>query len=135
MGLRQVVEQDLELTLEGDDWGLPIRLIAPDGSIIDKKNGTDSPLMGQVLYNTLVQVPNTGGEMLVPKTCFVIRRSSLSRIPLPGERWSIEFPDPGYPDSEGNYTFVRKILDGIKSPEDGKSIGFMRLYPVEAIQA
>lgn len=135
MGLRQAVESDLALTLEGDDWGLPIRLLAPDGSIIDKKKGTDLPIMGQILYDTLIQNPDTGGEMLTRKTCFVLRRSSLERVPLPGEHWSIEYPDPPHPDEDGNYTFVKKILDGIKAPEDGKSIGFIRLYPVEAIQS
>lgn len=141
MSLRAAIEQDLKTSLEGDDWGLPVVLIAPEtGEEIDTSlNSADpenpDPLRGQVLYDTIVQNPDTGGEIIVRKTVVSLRRSSLSRIPLPGEEWAIKYPDPPFPDENGDYTFVTKIVDGIRAPEDGKSIGFIRLYIDEVEQS
>jgi hypothetical protein len=54
MNLRAQAEADLAVTLEdgASGFGMPVILIAPDGTIIDKKTGTTDTLMGQILYDS-----------------------------------------------------------------------------------
>lgn len=124
MNIRVQAEDDLSATLEDPDgFGLPVFLIDPDGVIYDKSaNDVEQDLSGQVLYDTIKTNPETGLQIVVHKPVVTLRRTSLTRVPLPGEAWMIaipEIPDPA----------ATKILHKIElAPEDGKSIGFIRLY-------
>ena len=116
LNLREQAESDLSFTLEGA-FGLPVTLIAPDGSIQDN-------LTGQVLYDTIKVNPETGEEMVVNNPVVSLRRSSLDRIPLPGEKWIVKIPV----DPSTTATLEDFIIDQTRPPEGGRSIGFIRLY-------
>ena len=123
LNLREQAESDLSFTLEGA-FGLPVTLIAPDGSIQDD-------LVGQVLYDTVRINPETGEEMVVNNPVVVLRRSSLDRIPLPGEKWIVKIPvDPSI-----TATLEDFMIDETRPPEGGRSIGFIRLYLRRAQQS
>ncbi len=127
--LRERVELDLAHSLEGA-WGLPVTLISPDGVTIDTKNGTTDTLVGQVLYDTIRVNPETGEDVIVNNPIVVLRRSSLSRIPIAGERWVVKIPIT--PSEAAD--LVDFIIDPTKPPEGGNSIGFVRLYLRKAQQ-
>ena len=130
MNLRVQVEADLEQTLEDPGgWGLPVVLIDPDGTIIDKSlNNPTEDLTGQILYDTTVVNPESGLDMIVHKPVITLRRSSLSRVPVAGEKWMVRIPETPDPSAA-------KILHRVeRAPEDGKSIGFIRLYLTRATE-
>jgi hypothetical protein len=127
--LRYEIESDLADTLEGE-FGMKIILEAPDGTIIDKSaNDSTADLMGQVLYDTTVENPETGGVMLIGKPVVSIRRSSLSQIPSDTDysKWFVKIPR-----SPINATMDRYKIE--KPPVQGKSIGFIVLELSKAIQ-
>jgi len=128
VNLRVQAERDLSVTLEDPDgFGLPIVLIDPDGIVYEKSaNDPDQDLSGQIIYDTRVVNPETGLEMIVHKPVITLRRSSLSRIPVGGERWMARIPETPDPTAA-------KVLHTIEqAPEDGKAIGFIRLYLTRA---
>jgi hypothetical protein len=130
VNLRVQAEDDLYDTLEDPDgWGLPVVLIDPDGAIIDKSaNNPTEDLTGQILYDTTVVNPETGLDMIVHKPVVTLRRSSLSRIPVAGEKWMVKIPE--IPDPTAT-----KVLHKVeRAPEDGKAIGFIRLYLTRATE-
>jgi hypothetical protein len=133
--MRAQIEKDLGVTLEGD-YGLPVELTGPDGEeITTSANSVDpqnpEPLYGQVLYTTTRMNPDTGEEMVVNEPVVVLRRSSLSRIPEPGENWFVRFPkDPDRTAELSDFAFTPD-----RAPEGGRSIGFIRLYPHKAEQS
>ena len=124
MNLREQAEADLAVTLEDiKGFGLPVILIDPDGNIIDKSaNEPTEELTGQILYDTVVVRPETGLETVIPDPVVTLRRSSLSRVPGAGEKWMCIIPkDPS--------TTAPKVLHLVsRAPQDGRSIGFIRLY-------
>lgn len=122
MNLRVQIEEDLALTLESpDDYGLPVKLIDPDGGIQE--------LNGQVLYDTKVIDPETGLPVIVHQPVVTLRRSSLTRVPRAGEKWAVSIPEVPGPDAD-------KVLHTVeRAPEDGGSIGFIRLYLMRVKQA
>jgi hypothetical protein len=122
LNLRVQIEEDLATTLESaDDFGLPVILISPDGEIQE--------VNGQILYDTQKIDPETGLDMIVHKPVVTLRRSSLTRIPAGGERWGVRIPETPDPNAE-------KVLHMLEqAPEDGRSIGFIRLYLTKAVQA
>jgi hypothetical protein len=122
LNLRVQAEADLAITLENpDDYGLPVKLIDPDGGIQE--------LNGQVLYDTRIVDPETGLPMIVHQPIVALRRSSLTRIPHAGEKWAVAIPEVPDPNAD-------KVLHTIeRAPEDGGSIGFIRLYLTKAKQA
>lgn len=130
MNLRVQAEEDLAETLEDPDgFGLPVVLIAPDGTIIDKSaNDPTEDLTGQILYDTVVTNPETGLDMIAHNPVVTLRRSSLSRVPAPGEKWGVRIPitpDPA----------AAKVLHMVeRAPQDGGSIGFQRLYLTKAVE-
>lgn len=130
VNLREKIEQDLGVTLEGA-FSLPVSLIAPDGTIQSTKKGDrDTDLTGQILYDTVVEDPVTGGRVVINEPIVTLRRSSLIRVPEARETWSVKIPlDPNDPG-----TLTTFILDPTKSPEGGRSIGFIRLYLKKAVQ-
>jgi hypothetical protein len=126
--LRETAEADLEITLEGE-FGLPVELVDPDGNEINTSvhGGT---LMGQVLYEQIKINPNTGEEMVVNEPAIVLRRSSLSRIPLAGEKWFIRYP--GTPSESA--AKVQGVLTPTRAPDGSSSLGIIRLYPQKVKQ-
>lgn len=122
MNLRERAESDLGLTLEGR-WGLPVVLVAPDGA-------RQEDLRGQVMYDIVRMDPDTGNEVTIDSPVVTLRRSSLTRVPVAGETWGIEFPES----PSETAPMVQHILTPDRPPEGGKSIGFIRLYPQRITQ-
>lgn len=128
VNLRQKAEADLSRTLEGD-FSLPVILVDPDGNEITE-NVSGTTLKGQILYSTTQTDPETGEPIIVNNPIVTLRRSSLSRVPIPGERWLVRIPiDP----TEGA-DIIDFIIDHGRSPEGGRDIGFIRLYLRKAEQ-
>jgi hypothetical protein len=129
--LREQIEADLEVTLEGD-FGLPVVLIAPDGAKQTLKKDATTPLLGQIIYDTRIENPETGQEIIVHKPVVTLRRSSLERIPESLEKWVVKIPPvPQYITDE-----EQMISFSLEDPkEDGGSIGFIRLYLKELDQS
>jgi len=130
VNLREQAELDLRHTLEGA-FKLPVVLIDPDGNTIDTSENDGLPLVGQVLYDTVVTDPATGGTVVIDEPVVTLRRSSLSRVPAPGENWAVRIPLT--PSATGD--LVTHLIDPSKSPEGGASIGFIRLYLKKAAQS
>lgn len=122
--LRSQIENDLAITMEGD-FGLPVILYGPDGSKQSKSaNDPTSDLLGQILYDAVSGNPETGERVVTNNPIVSIRRTSLDRIPLPGETWAIQIPVT--PQSTGAVSNF--IISDTRAPEGGASIGFIRLY-------
>jgi len=122
MLLREQIEIDLADTLEGEFW-LPIELIDPDGNKqVYKKDSTTDLLGGQVLYDIRDTDPETGMPIIVHKPVVTLRITSLDRIPVSGERWGVAIPSAPNPSAPK----VMFVLE--QATEDGRSIGFIRLY-------
>lgn len=119
--MRATVERDLAVTLEGE-WGLPVELVAPDG---EKYAG----IKGQVLYETVRLNPESGERVVIPTPVVTLRRSTLPRVPAPGERWLVSIPA-----SPIDLTMVPHVISPTRAPEGGESIGFIRLYLQQAEQ-
>lgn len=116
MNLRELAEKDLGRSLEGE-WSLPVNLIDPDGARYDG-------LRGQVLFDIVRVNPETGEEVTVQTPVITLRRSTMARIPAPGENWIVEIPATP---SEAAAK-VQHVLSPTRPPEGGASIGFIRLY-------
>jgi hypothetical protein len=126
--IRQKAEADLSRTLEGD-FGLPVILVDPDGIEITE-NVSGTILKGQILYSTSTIDPETGEPVVINNPVVTLRRSSLSRVPTPGERWLVRIPiDPTSGADVADF-----VTDLGKSPEGGRDIGFIRLYLRKASQ-
>lgn len=122
MNLRALAEKDLKVTLEGD-FGQRVNLLAPDGTWY-RTTVDGRPLMGQVQYNIVRLDPDSGERITVNTQLAVLRRSSLARVPEPGENWLVETaksPVLGSP-------MVQFAFSGVRPPEGGATIGFIRLY-------
>lgn len=115
MNIRELIESDLSITLEGD-YGLPITLIAPDGVKYEE--------VGQVLYNSIGE-----DEIWTNKPVVTLRISTLTRVPVAGENWAVQIPQN--PDEDGATTTY--VLD--KPPVHCRSIGFIKLYLTKAVQS
>lgn len=115
--LREIAEADLATTLESPtDFGLPVDLTDPDGA--------QQTVNGQILSAIVRNNPDTGEPVIVNNPVVVLRRSTLNRVPVAGEKWHIRMAiDP-------SRTAVKQdfVLDPARSPEGGQSIGFIRLY-------
>jgi hypothetical protein len=125
VNLRELCESDLAITLEDEafGFGLPVVLISPDGE--------EDTVSGQILYDTVVQDPDTGAIEKVHKPVVTVRISSLARVPLPTERgrWAVKIPiTPSR--TAPKTTFILE-----DASEDGGSIGFIRLYLVRPKQS
>jgi hypothetical protein len=122
INLRQLVESDLEHSIE-KEWAVLVTLIDPDGEIY-------SDLKAQVLNFTQQENPETGEFIIVNKPVIVLRKTSLTRIPIPGEKWIIQYPAGP---EEGAET-IDSLYSPTRAPEDGTDIGFIRLYPQDTEQ-
>jgi hypothetical protein len=124
MNLRDLAERDLSVSLEGD-WGVPVALLSPQGVWQRTRAGSDDePLTGQVLYDTVRLNPETGERVVIPAPIVVLRRSSLTQVPVAGETWLVEAPIA----PTAGAAVVQFVLSPTRPPEGGSSIGFIRLY-------
>lgn len=94
------MEQDLGMILEDyeNGFGLPVILIAPDGTKQEySANDPDTPrtilLAGRVSYARFDQDPDTGMPIRVDNPIVTLRKSSLDRVPIAGERWMVQIPE------------------------------------------
>ena len=121
MGLRALAEADLAVTLEDADngFGLPIELISPDGE--------RQTVNGQVLYDSVVS-DEAGAQTVIHKPVVTVRRSSLTRVPLPTDspRWACRIPSSPLDGAD----LASYIVE--QAPESGGTIGFLRLYLTRA---
>jgi hypothetical protein len=130
MNLREQAESDLAESLEDGEngFGLPVELITPDAVVINTRQSDNSTLYGQVFYNTK-DVDADGIPIVVNRPFVALRRTSLSRIPLAGEKWIIKIPkNPKLAD-----TLIPFALDESRPPESGQSLGIIKLY-LRAVQ-
>ena len=116
VNLRELAEKDLGASLEGE-WSLPVNLVDPDGVRYDG-------LRGQILFDIVRVNPETGEEVTVKTPVVSLRRSSLARVPEPGENWIVEIPET--PSELADK--IQHVLSPTRPPEGGGSIGFIRLY-------
>lgn len=130
ISLRERAEADLEKSLEGE-WGLPVELITPDGVTINTSENDGEALMGQVLYDSIKTNPDTGEEIVDNNPIVTLRRSSLSRVPAPSEKWVVKIPlTPSL-----TADLVSFVIDPTRSPEGNRSLGIIRLYLRKAQQS
>jgi hypothetical protein len=129
VNIRAQIESDLSFSLESqDDWGMPVEIIDPATGLIQTQSANDATklLAGQVLYDRREQDPDTGLEIWVHRPVVTLRVSSLDAIPVRG--WIVRFalsPVEGAP-------LVSHYIERV--PQDGRSIGFIRLYPGKLVQ-
>ena len=128
MNLREQIERDLGVTLEGD-FALPVELTDPDG--IDYSTSANSPdpenplpLVGRIDYDTVGADPETGERVVVNNPIVTLRRTSLVRVPKAGEKWGVRIPTSPSTTAEKEYF----VFSSSRPPEGGASIGFIRLY-------
>jgi len=129
LNLRETAEKDLATTLEGE-WSLPVRLCSPDGVWYDRTSD-NRLLVGQVLYDIVRLDPDSGDKVTVSVPVVTLRRSTLTRLPEPGENWIVEIPESPYPLAPK----VQYVLSPTRPPEGGRSLGFIRLYLQQVEQA
>jgi hypothetical protein len=104
--------------------GTTVTLTDPDG---DQQTYTDCIF----LSGRVTESPDSGEEAVIFRPVATFPRSSLSRIPLNGEHWTLEAPlDPELPDVKTVMT-----MDSCKSIEGGRSLGVIRLYLSETRQS
>jgi hypothetical protein len=120
--IRELAESSLSISLEGA-FGLPVELVDPDGV---EYTGIE----GQVLFNR-VEVTPEGAEMLVREPVAVVRKSSLTRVPLDTDspKWACRVPLT----PSRTAPLVSHIVE--RPVEGGDSIGFIRLYLRRADQS
>lgn len=121
--LREIVENDLSITLEGR-FGLPVELTSPDGvTQTNSANDEESLLMAQVLFDTTYEDPETGGVTILEDPVVTLRRTSLDRIPVDGEFWHVLAPtEPREDAPRESYVLSDLPIQG------GASLGIVRLY-------
>ena len=128
--LREKHESKLAITLEGR-YGLPVELTDPDGvTQLYSKNDPTALLQGQVLYDTSEENPETGETVVLPNPIVTLRRSSLDRIPLDGEAWLVRIPNEPRADAPKESYVVADL-----PPENGRSLGIIRLYLTKPTQS
>ena len=127
MGVRQMIERDLAVTLEGD-YGVACTLVGPDGTVYTT-NTLGKPITGRLVYDHAEIGPN-GETVVVHSPCLTLRTSTLPRVPKHDERWMVKAPK-----SMIDPTPTLFFLDADRPPEDGGSIGFKRLYLMAGAQS
>lgn len=123
--LRVTMERDLGDCLESE-FKMPVELTSPDGETqIYSVNNPLEKLGGQVLYFSRRENPETGETIVINQPVVTLRISSLSRVPIPGERWFIAMPiDPTI-----GALWRQFIFTPDRAPEHGTDIGFIKIYP------
>lgn len=120
--LRVAIENDLNDSIESE-WGIECELTSPDGQIqIYSLNDPTKKLKGQYLNFSRRENPDSGEIMIVNDPVLTLRKSSLIRVPAPGEKWYIKINDIV------SGTIKKYIGNADRSPEHGSDIGFVRIY-------
>lgn len=126
--LREQMEADLEVVLEDyqNGFALPVILVAPNGvrqefSANDPNTPRTIPLTGRVVYSRFDIDSATGVPCRIDNPIVTLRRSSLDRIPLAGELWSVQIPKEPRIDADLE-TYVTEL-----PPRDGRSFGWIQL--------
>ena len=121
--LRATIESDLASTLEGE-FSTAVTLVAPDGTVY-------TGLVGQVLYDQRRVEPDTGAVVVVHEPVVTLRRSSLTRVPVAGERWEVKFPISPV----AGAAVTSFLLSAARAPEGGETLGIIRLYAQKVSQS
>jgi hypothetical protein len=124
VNLREQLEADLEHALENPNgFGLPAILIDPDG----EEHG---PYYGQILYDTR-DIDDMGNMIIVHEPVVTLRLSSLARVPLAAEKnkWAVKIP------TTPSLTAPKETFILSRPSEDGRSLGFIRLYLTKTVQS
>lgn len=121
MGLRELSEEYLAVTLEGD-FSLPCEIQTPDGAV--------QTLDAQILYDRTGEDPQTGETIYVTEPVVVVRRSSLNPEFSPGDRLVVRIPEkPSAAAEKETYFCFDQSFRG------GRSLGMVRLYLTRTEQA
>lgn len=112
--LRAQMEGFLATSLEGD-FSLPVEIQTPDGAT--------QTVRAQVLYDRTGEDPQTGETIYVTEPVVVVRRSSLSPLPSPGDRLVIRIPSEPREDADLETYFCYD-----QSFRGGRSLGMVRFY-------
>lgn len=130
MNIREhIATKGLKLSIEGN-FGLPVELIAPDGTEITK-NEVGETLKGQILYDSDGIDPETGNLIVVKETTVSLRITALSRVPVPGEKWAVKIPvNPAFPT-----VLTQFLIDSDEAITTGQSMGFIKLHLKDAEQS
>jgi hypothetical protein len=133
--LREVMESDLGVILEDyiNGFALPVILIAPDGTTQEfSANDPDVPrtipLTGRVAYSRMEQNSDTGLPMRVDNPVVTLRKSSLDRVPLAGENWSVKIPEKPSLSADMKTYFLEY------APRSGDSFAWIQLLLTELEQ-
>ncbi len=116
--------------LAHEKFNTDVTLIAPDGTKYEL-DVDGNQLVCQFLSGRVSQSPDSGEEMVVFRPMATFHRSSLVRIPVDGENWSLRAPlDPDIP-----AVLTTMTLDQSKAIEGGRSLGTIRLYLSQTAQS
>lgn len=127
--LRELVEQDLSITLEGDFASVDalgvglITLVDPDGT-------SYTGMKGRIDYD-YVRETLEGQQVVVNEPRLILRLSSLIRIPQAGERWVVKMPVNPVAGSP----IVTWVMHHTHAPELLQTIGVLKLYVQRAVQS
>jgi hypothetical protein len=128
MNIKSLAEKDLQTTLEGE-FGIPIVLTAPDGSVISK-TVDGRPLLCKAAW-AQPTINADGQEVVVPNPVVWLRRASLARTPKSGEKWFVRIPvSPAEGAEMGNF-----LIDENYAVSGGRGLGRVRLPLVLAENA
>lgn len=135
VNLREQMERDLGFILEDyeNGFGLPVILVAPDGteqefSANDPDTPRTIPLTGRVAYARYEEDSDTGMPMRVRNPIVTLRKSSLDRIPLAGERWMVKIPE------KPEVAAAKKTYYLEYAPRSGDSYQWIQLPLTEFLQ-
>lgn len=122
--LCQTAELDLSETLEGE-FSMPVEITSPDG-IMQKFNANNPSalLRGQVRYTCQRLNPETGEIMVVEQSYIGLRKSSLIRVPKPGEKWYIKYPISPVAGAD----MVSFLFSPTRAPENIDNLGIVKMY-------
>lgn len=111
--LRERMERDLGTMLEDyeNGFGLPVVLVAPDGteqefSANDPDTPRTIPLTGRITWARYEQNQETGMPMRIDNPIVTLRKSSLDRVPVAGERWMVKIPEKPEVDADKKTYFM-----------------------------
>ena len=122
VNLREIVESDLEKTLEGD-FGQTILLTPPGGVEFEAR--------GRIDYNTQDSDPDTGAPILVQVSSVTLRKSTLAQIPAAGENWFIKIPESPV----AGAALLNRAMSTTRAPKNGDAIGTIQVFLQEVDQS
>lgn len=119
--LRVLAESDLQYSVEGE-WGATMYLIDPDG--------VRHTVVGQLVYSYIKTDPQSGDDVVVQEPVITLRKSTLTRVPVNGEKWFCQLPDAPPSTDLLNYG-----LTADRANMGNNSLGIVKLYPKKVKQS